>query len=99
MKESRNFAAQNMSNRREKNKPRNAINKQLEHKEKEKDDNLIQFGKFLYSLSALTYAGVVLTGTMDFKVEKVVTITLGALAMLALAIFAWTFVKRGNIKK
>jgi len=38
-----------MSNRREKNKPRNIINKQLEQPGltmKEKDDNLIQLGKF-----------------------------------------------------
>jgi len=90
-----------MSKRREKNKPHNELNKQQDYevKEKEKNDNLIQFGKFLYSLASLTYAGVVLTGVMDFKDDKVITIILGALAVVALAVFAWTFVKRGNIKK
>jgi hypothetical protein len=42
-----------MSNRREKNKPRNIINKQLEQPGltmKEKDDNLIQLGKFFILL-------------------------------------------------
>ena len=88
-----------MSNRREKNKPRNAINKQLEHKEKEKDDKLIQFGKFLYSLSALTYAGVVLTVFVDYDESKADTLLLGLAIMLGLAIVVWLLVKRGNIKK
>ena len=91
-----------MSNRRDKNKP--TLNRQLEqlvemNAEKEKDDNQIQFGKFLYSLSGLTYAGVVLTLFVNFDEEKVNALVIGIVLTIAFAIFAWLLVKRGNVKK
>ena len=46
-----------MSSRREKRKPQATINRQLEQPEvvpTEKDDNLIQLGKFFYSLAGMT---------------------------------------------
>ena len=91
-----------MSNRREKNKPRNTINKQLEQPEArpmEKDDNLIQLGKFFYSLAGMTYAGVVITALIDYDEDKVGTLAFGSLAMVLLMVLAWILVKRGNIKK
>ena len=90
-----------MSNRREKNKPRNTLNKQLEYTEveKEKNDNLIQLGKFFYSLSGLTYAGVVLNYIIHFDKDEIVILYIGALVMAVLAVTAWILIKRGNIKK
>lgn len=91
-----------MSSRREKNKPRNSINKQLEPTEvpeKEKNDNLIQLGKFFYSLAGMTYAGVILSAIIDYDDDKVGTIVYGSLATVLLAVLAWHFVKFGNIKK
>lgn len=91
-----------MSNRREKNRPLNAINKQLEAteaKEKEKDDNWIQLGKFFYSLSGMTYAGAILTKLDSFKSSDAMAIYWGALAGIIFATIAWYLIKIGNIKK
>ena len=88
-----------MTNRREKNKPRNTLNKHLEPRVKEKNEGLIQLGKFFYSLSGLTYAGVVLNYIIHFDKDEIVILYIGALAMAVLAITAWILVKRGNIRK
>ena len=95
----RNFAAQNTSTKKEKNKPRNAINKQLEYKEKEKDDNQIQLGKFFYSLAALTYAGGVLAVFVEYDERKSNILFLGLLVTTALGYLGWRLVKKGNIKR
>ena len=90
-----------MSNRRDKNKPKNTINKQLEQSgamTMEKDDNLIQLGKFFYSLAGMTYAGVVLAVLMDYREYKAVMLYLGTLAMIVLSVSAWTLIKIGNTK-
>lgn len=91
-----------MSNRREKNRPLNAINKQLEATEtriKEKNENLIQLGKFFYSLSGMTYAGAVLTNLDGFKSSDAMELYWGFLAAILLGVLAWYFVYFGNIKK
>lgn len=91
-----------MSNRREKNKPpQNQLNKQLDHevKEKEKSESQIQLGKFSYSLSGLTYAGVVLAVITDYNVRKAELLFWGVLMMIIFAAVGWIFVERGNIKK
>ena len=91
-----------MSTRREKNRPRNTLNKQIEQpepREKERDDNLIQLGKFFYSLAGMTYAGAILTRLVDFKESDAMAIYWGVLATVLLAVFAWYFVKFGNIKR
>lgn len=91
-----------MSSRREKRKPQATINRQLEQPEvvpTEKDDNLIQLGKFFYSLAGMTYAGIVLTVLIDYDDYKVRTLAYGSLATVLLAVLAWILVKRGNIKK
>ena len=91
-----------MSSRREKRKPQNTINRQLEQPEvvpTEKNDNLIQLGKFFYSLAGMTYAGVVLTVLIDFREYKVETLYWGIFATVLFVILAWHLVKIGNIKK
>lgn len=89
-----------MNNRRENNTPRKNINKQLEQREvKEKDESLILLGKFFYSLSGITCAGIVLVILNDFDVNKVEILSWATIAMMLLAILGWLLVKRGNIKK
>lgn len=91
-----------MSTRREKSKPQNTINRQLAtavEREKERNDNLIQLGKFFYSLAGMTYAGAILTRLVDFKESDAMAIYWGVLATVLLAVFAWYFVKFGNIKR
>ena len=91
-----------MSSRREKRKPQNTINRQLEQPEvvpTEKNDNLIQLGKFFYSLAGMTYAGVVLAVLMDYRYYKAMTLYWGAVAMIVLSVSAWILIKIGNNKK
>lgn len=91
-----------MSRRREKNKPQNTINRQLEQPvvtEKEKNDNLIQLGKFFYSLAGMTYAGAVLTFVVNFNRANTNALLMASLGMVVLASVGWLIVKRGNIKK
>ena len=89
-----------MSSRRDKSKPRNTANRQLEMPmEKERNDNLIQLGKFFYSLSGLTYAGVILTKVIDFRYGDTEMLYWGVIATILLAVLAWFFVKFGNIKR
>ena len=91
-----------MSNRREKSKPRNAINRQLEQTEavvREKDDNLIQLGKFFYSLAGMTYASAVLSTIMDYREYKAAELYWGLFATVLFASIAWNLVKIGNNKK
>lgn len=88
-----------MTTRREKNKPKNTLNHQLEQPEvkvKEKNDNLIQLGKFFYSLAGMTYAGIILAVLIDFETQKVMTLYWGAVATILLAVLAWELVKVGN---
>lgn len=93
----------NMSNRREKNKPRNTLNKQLERpeeREPEKDYGMIQLGKFCYSLAGLTYAGTILAPIINYEGDgKVEIVCFGVVATFILATIAWHFVKLGNIKR
>lgn len=89
-----------MSNRREKSKPRTTISRQPEESRmKEKDDNLIQLGKFFYSLAGLTYAGGLLAKLVDFRYGDVTIIYWSTVATVILAVIAWILVKFGNIKR
>jgi len=95
------------SKRREKNKPQQSqTNRQLvyEHQQtevsaKEKNDNLIQLGKFFYSLAGMTYAGAVLTFIVDFNEDNTLALLTALVSLVLLASVGWLFVKRGNIKK
>ena len=92
-----------MNARREKNKqPQNLLNKQLEQaqvKVKEKNDNLIQLGKFFYSLAGMTYAGAVLTIIIGRDFYNSTEIIWSVVLFFVLIVLAWITVKRGNIKK
>ena len=92
-----------MNARRDKQKQQaNQLNKQLEQaqsKVKEKDDNLIQLGKFFYSLAGMTYAGAVLTIIIGRDYYNSTEILWSVMLFFALIILAWITVKRGNIKK
>ena len=89
-----------MSSRRDKNKPRNSVSRQLEEpREKERDDNLITLGKFFYSLSGLTYAGGLLAKLVDFRYGDLTIIYWSTVATVILAVIAWILVKFGNIKR
>jgi hypothetical protein len=89
-----------MSNRRDKNKP--TLNRQLEQlvvKEKEKNENQIQLGKFFYSIAGMTYAGSVLSYVMEHHIIDVDTLMKGIVATTVWALIGWFFVKAGNIKR
>ena len=91
-----------MSSRREKSKPRNAVNRQVEQTEamtREKDDNLIQLGKFFYSLAGMTYASAVLSTIMEYRDYKAEELYWGIFATVLLTVFAWILIKIGNNKK
>ena len=92
-----------MNARRDKQKQQaNQLNKQLEpaqSKVKEKNDNLIQLGKFFYSLAGMTYAGAVLTIIIGKEYYNSTEILWSVMLFFTLIILAWITVKRGNIKK
>jgi hypothetical protein len=87
-----------MSSRREKHKPQNTINRQLEHRAADsgKNDNLIELGKFFYTLAGMTYAGVILTVLMNFDDGRLDILMWGSVALVLLTILAWKLVKLGN---
>ncbi len=93
-----------MSKRREKAKPQNTLNQQLEaiqdaNRPKEKDDNLIQLGKFFYSLAGLTYAGALLEYVVHIEEGRTEELLSGLAMFLVMSVTGWILVKRGNIKK
>jgi len=80
-----------MSSRRERHKPQNTINRQLEHRAADggKNDNLIELGKFFYTLAGMTYAGVILTVLMNFDDGRIDILMWGSFALVLLTILAW----------
>lgn len=91
-----------MTNRRAKAKSQNNLNKQLTQSathEKEKNESLIQLGKFFYTLAVTTYAGAVLTFVVDYDEDKLLVLFVGSVAFLWMVWMAWLLIKRGNIKK
>ena len=79
----------------------NQLNKQLEQpleKVKEKNDDLIQLGKFFYSLAGMTYAGAVLTIIIGKDYHNSKEIIWSVVLFFSLIILAWLTVKRGNLK-
>ena len=92
-----------MNARREKNKPaKPQLNQQLEtvaDRPKEKDENLIEFGKFFYTLASLVFGGAILTVLLDYQDRKFPVLASSVLFMIILVSIGWTLIKRGNIKK
>ena len=92
-----------MTRRREKNKPQPQTNKQLAVQQetalsREKDENLIELGKFFYGLAQLVFGGGVLGIVLDFVPEKVLDLVLSFVGTVMLAVTAWIFIKLGNKK-
>lgn len=92
-----------MTRRREKNKPQPQTNKQLAVQQetapsREKDENLIELGKFFYGLAQLVFGGGVLGIVLDFVPEKVLDLVLSFVGTVMLAVTAWVFIKLGNKK-
>ena len=88
-----------MSKRREKNKPQNTLNRQLEQpevKEKEKNESLIELGKLSYSMVGMTYAGVILTVLLNFNETDRTPLVWGAIAIVIFTVLGWVLIKRGN---
>ena len=71
----------------------------MEVRVKEKNENLIQLGKFFYSLAGMTYAGAVLTFIIDLNEDNTSALLVALVSLVLLAYVGWLFVKRGNIKK
>ena len=94
-----------MNVRKDKQKEqRTQLNKQLENMQKanmpkEKNDNLIQLGKFFYSLAGMTYAGAVLDFVWNIDKARQMELWMAIAGFLGLAWAGWLFVKRGNIKR
>ena len=94
-----------MTKRREKNKPQQPqLNKQLEPSDKvsvaqEKDELAISFGKFCLDLAKLTYGGVFLSAIMQLSYDMEKAVTIGAIAIILLAILGFIFIKIGNKKR
>ena len=91
-----------MSARREKNKPRNTLNKQLEQpevREKEKNESLIELGKLCYSTAQLIFGTSVLNYILDFTEDRLTALIAGVLSTSFLIFLGWGFIKRGNIKR
>ena len=92
-----------MNARRDKQKQQaNQLNKQLEPiqiKVKEKNEDLIQLGKFFYSLAGMTYAGAILTIIIGKEYYNSTEILWSVLLFFALTMLAWITVRRGNIKR
>ena len=66
---------------------------------KERDENLIQLGKFFYTLASLTFAGAVLMYLTDFSAEKQSALAVSMAGFFGLAWLGWAVTKRGNIKR
>ena len=94
-----------MTTRREKNKPtKPQVNQQLEsvvsiQREKEKDENLIELGKFFYTLASLVFGGAILAVLLDYQDRKFPVLVSSILFMIILVLMGWTLIRRGNIKK
>lgn len=94
-----------MNARKDRQKEQRAqLNRQLENiqrdnKPKEKNENLIQLGKFFYSLAGMTYAGAVLDFVINMEENRIVELSTAVVGFLALSVAGWMFVKRGNLTK
>ena len=63
---------------------------------KEKNNNLIELGKYFYNLSSLVFGGVILAVLLDFEEDKLPLLLAGFVAMILTAITGWLLIKRGN---
>ena len=91
-----------MSNRREKAKAKTSqLNKQLaeleyihELKEQEKAYYL-KLGDFLLDVAKLVFGGIILTGIIDFKLDKVTLFVAGITFVLTFSVWGFAIYRRG----
>lgn len=92
-----------MTSRRDKQKAQRAqLNKQLEPTEvkpKEKDEAMIQLGKFFFNLAQLVFGGVILTNIFEMEYGTSDKIFVASIAILLFVVLGWILIKRGNILK
>jgi hypothetical protein len=94
-----------MTVRREKNKPQKTLLYQQVtgamhlQEEKTKDENLIELGKFFYTLASLVFGGAILAVLLDYQDRKFPVLVSSILFMVILVLIGWTLIRRGNIKK
>ena len=92
-----------MSKRREKNKPQQPqLNKQLEPQKiappKERNESLVELGRFFYDLGKLVFGSDVLTILLNYDDYKSDLLIVGIVVMVLCFILGWILIKRGNKK-
>ncbi len=92
-----------MNARRDKAKQqRNQLNQQLEamavKPRKEKDEFVIEVGKFFLDLAKLTFAGVFLTAIMDVSIDMMKVIRWCAIVIAILAALGFILLRKGTTK-
>jgi hypothetical protein len=60
---------------------------------------MVELGKFFYDLAKLVFGAVILTGFIDFKLEKIPSIVEGVAVIVVFDIAGWLLIKRGNLKR
>lgn len=90
-----------MSTRREKNKPQNTLNKQLELpevKEKEKNEVVSKMGDFCLDVAKLIIGGVLLAGLVNQEIEYWPLAISGFTAVIVFVISGIYLIRKSNKK-
>lgn len=66
---------------------------------REKNEPMIQLGKFFFNLAQLVFGGIILTYLLEDKQDKAIIMLLAISAIILFLILGWLLVKRGNIIK
>ena len=65
---------------------------------KENRQQMVELGKFFYDLAKLVFGAVILTGFIDFRLEKIPAIAEGIAVIVVFDIAGWLLIKRGNFR-
>ncbi len=65
---------------------------------KENRQQMVELGKFFYDLAKLVFGAVILTGFIDFKLDKIPAIAEGLIVIIVFDIAGWLLIKRGVYK-
>lgn len=90
-----------MSTRREKNKPKPTLNKQLEQpevREKEKNEVASKMGDFCLDVAKLVIGGVLLAGLMNQDIEYWPLALSGLVAVLVFVVSGIYLIRKSNKK-
>ena len=66
---------------------------------REKNEPMIQLGKFFFNLAQLVFGGIILTYLLEDKQDKALIMLLAVSAIILFLILGWLLIKRGNIIK